>query len=236
MSWLLIGSCIAAVAVGLAVLYVFLVRPWHLSWGATQEEVLARLPGDDLVRQPKCEATHAITIHAPAAQVWPWFVQLGQDRAGFYSYTWLENLFGCHMRNTYRIVPEWQELKPGDGVLFHPRFPRIPAAVVEPSRALVIGGLLDPKTGRPVQRGEAKPDACPATSWAFVLREEGERRTRLVVRLRGRWPKGLRGWLANRLFWEPAHFIMERRMLLTVKRLAEAASEEEAACERLTHL
>jgi hypothetical protein len=236
MSGLLIGSCIAAGVVGLAAFYVFLVRPWHLFWGATQEEVLARLPGDDLVQQPKCEATHAITIHAPAAQVWPWFVQLGQDRAGFYSYTWLENLFGCHMRNTYRIVSAWQELKPGDGVRFHPRFPRLPAAVVEPNHALVVGCLLDSKTGRPVQQGEAKPDACLATSWAFVLREEGGRRTRLVVRLRGRWPKGLRGWLANRLFWEPAHFIMERRMLLTVKRLAEAASEEEAVCERLAHL
>lgn len=157
MSWLLIGSCIAAGVVGLAALYVFLVRPWHLFWGATREEVLARLPGDDLVQQPKGEATHAITIHAPAAQVWPWLVQLGQDRAGFYSYTWLENLFGCHMRNTYRIVPAWQELRPGDGVLFHPRFPRLPAAVVEPNHALVVGGFSTPTPGGLSSGGRPNP-------------------------------------------------------------------------------
>jgi hypothetical protein len=98
-----------------------------------------------------------------------------------------------------------------------------------------IGGLLDPKTGRPVRQGEANPEACLAMSWAFVLREQGEGRTRLIVRWRGRWPKGLRGWLANRLFWEPAHFIMGGKMLLTIKRLAEEASADEAARERLVH-
>src|SRR5262245_61191325 len=106
LTWPLAVSLLAAGTAGLAAAYVFLVRPWHLRWGATAEEVTETLPGDDLVADPKTQATHAVTIDAPPEAVWPWLVQIGQDRAGFYSYTWLEDLFGCRMRNTYRVVPE----------------------------------------------------------------------------------------------------------------------------------
>ena len=84
--------------------YVFLIRPWHLKWGATEEELKMPLPGDELVKHPKLNATHAITINAPVAEVWPWLVQVGQKRGGFYSYTWLENLVGCEMSNADQIV------------------------------------------------------------------------------------------------------------------------------------
>lgn len=213
-------AIVCGVVAAIGVTYACVLRPWHLRWGATDAEVRASLPGDEVVLSPKSEATHAITINAPTACVWPWLVQLGQDRAGFYSYTFLENLFGCRMRNTYRIVPEWRHLAAGDGVLFHPSMPRVPVAVLEPEQALVIGGPLDSRTGLPADSTGSPSDA--ATGWAFVLREAGAARTRLIVRLRGRWPDGLVGWLMNRLFWEPAHFVMERKMLLTIKRLAEA--------------
>lgn len=224
-AWLIVSLLIAAGA-ALVAAYAFLLRPWHSRWGATDAEACGPLPGDHLVPDPKLEATHAVTVNAPPEHVWPWLVQLGQDRAGFYSYTWLENLFGCHMRNTYHVVPEWQHLKVGDGVLFHPKLPRVPVAVLDPNHALVIGGQLDPETGLPAAVG-ADPANRGATGWAFVLRPEPEGRTRLIVRLRGRWPDGLLGWLANRLFWEPAHFVMERRMLRTVKRLAETSAARE---------
>jgi hypothetical protein len=221
-------ASVLTVLLGVAALYIWLIRPWHLRWGTTEDEVAETLPGDDLVDRCKSLATHAISIRATSAEIWPWLLQLGQDRAGFYSYTWLENIFCCHMTNTYVIIPEWQHLKVGDGVRFHPRFPCVPVAVLEPNRALVIAGTLEAKTGQPILEGSVDHDTCLSTSWAFVLHEQGERHTRLIARLRGRFPRGLSVWLANRLFWEPAHFIMERKMLLTIKRLAEASQISDA--------
>src|SRR5215831_18016805 len=92
--------------VAVAVAYVFLVKPWHTRWGANDAEVTGSLPGDDLVSKPKILATHAITIQGSAAEVWPWLVQIGQGRAGFYSYEWIENLMGLNVTNADRILPE----------------------------------------------------------------------------------------------------------------------------------
>ena len=93
----LLGAALGAA--GALAAYVFLVRPWHLKWGATDEETKMILPGDELFEHPQLNATHAITINAPVKKVWPWLVQIGQNRGGFYSYTWLENLVGCDMHN-----------------------------------------------------------------------------------------------------------------------------------------
>src|SRR5262245_2575048 len=112
------------------VTYVVLVRPWHMSWGTTKEERRGSLPGDDLVPQPISQATHAITICAPAAEVWPWLVQMGQGRGGFYSYDWLENLFGCNIQNAGQIIPQWQDLKVGAGVRLHPKSPPLSVALL----------------------------------------------------------------------------------------------------------
>lgn len=90
---------------GLAGLYAFVIRPWHLPWGATDAEVEMTLPCDELVEHPKLNATHAITIDAPASGIWPWLVQMGQTRGGFYSYAWLENAVGCRMHNADRFIP-----------------------------------------------------------------------------------------------------------------------------------
>lgn len=77
--------------------YIFLMRPWHLRWGATTDEVSTPLPGDELVQNTRLNATHAIIINAPASTIWSWLVQIGENRGGFYSYSWLENLVGCHI-------------------------------------------------------------------------------------------------------------------------------------------
>jgi len=185
--------------------YAFLIRPWHLRWGATDEELNMPLPGDEFVEDPQLDATHAITIHASAADVWPWLVQMGQNRGGFYSYTWLENLVGCDMHNANRIVPEWQNLRVGDAVWLHPKAPPLRVLAIEPGHAIVL-------------------EKC----WTFVLRPIDGNTTRLIIRGRGEFNPDLKNSLLNFFLWrgifEPAHFIMERKMLLGVKQRAEATA------------
>jgi hypothetical protein len=191
-----IGSAAALAA------YPLFIRPWHLKWGATEEELKMSLPGDELVEHPKLNATHAITINAPVEDVWPWLVQVGQKRGGFYSYTWLENLVGCDMRNADQIVPEWQELRVGDEVWLHPEAPPLRVLMVEPERVIVL-------------------EKC----WTFFLRPIDENRTRLIIRGRGEFNPDLKNSILNFILWrgifEPAHFIMERRMMLGIKERAE---------------
>ena len=108
-------------AAGLGVEYVRRVEPWLRHWGATEAESSATLPVDELVEPDARSITRAITVRAPVDDVWPWLVQIGQDRAGFYSYTWLENLVGAGMRNARSVHPEWQARRTGDTVSAHER-------------------------------------------------------------------------------------------------------------------
>jgi hypothetical protein len=110
----------AAVMGSAAAVYILVVRPRQLSWGATGEEADAALAGDGLIPGPDLVATRVITIHAPADQIWPWIAQLGQGRGGFYSYDVLENLIGCDIRSADRVVAEWQDVKVGDEVRLAP--------------------------------------------------------------------------------------------------------------------
>ena len=113
-------AALPAALVTAAGTYWFVLRPWHLVWGATASEVESVWPGDHLIPHPMGECTHAITINRPAAAVWPWLAQIGQGRGGFYSYAWLENLLGCRMENADRIMPEHQQLRVGDPILDAP--------------------------------------------------------------------------------------------------------------------
>jgi hypothetical protein len=94
--------------------YLSILHPWLVTWGATVDEQQMALSGD--AAAPSTYVTRAITIHAPPSAVWPWIVQIGQDRAGFYSNTWLENLFGSDIHNANTIHPEWQQRAIGDRV------------------------------------------------------------------------------------------------------------------------
>jgi hypothetical protein len=185
-----------ALASGLIGAYFAVGRPLLLHWGATCQELRTPLPGDDLVADPAVQSTRAVTVEAPPEAVWPWLAQLGQDRAGFYSYEWLENLAGCEMHNADAVHPEWQRREPGETVYLHP-LRGLPVARFEPGRVLAVEG------------------------WgAFVLEPHGPDCTRLIAR--GRVPRGI-GAVTNALLLEIPHFVMERKMLLGIKERAEQA-------------
>lgn len=214
----LVGAAIGAPLLALA--YARWVRPWHLQWGLPSGEGPLALPGDSLVQSPKVEATHAIEIQATPDRIWPWLVQMGQGRGGFYSYTWLENLVGCAMKNADEVVPEWQNLNVGDPVWLHPGAAPMEVKVLERNRTLVFytgaGAFAD--FG---DRFASHSDPQFASSWAFVLQPLDGDSTRLVVRNRSTYGPGLQNELTVRCLLEPAHFLMERKLLKTLKSLVE---------------
>jgi hypothetical protein len=176
--------------------YLVVFRPWSRRWGATRDEIGRVLPGDEVVAHPGVEMTRAVTIDAPVDAVWPWLAQIGQDRAAFYSYDWLENLAGCRLRNADRIHPEWQHREIGETVLLHP-VAGIKLARFEPNSSYAFEG-----------------------GWYFALTSMPGGRTRLLAR--SRVPRGLPS-LGYAVFVELPHFIMERKMLLGIKQRAAGA-------------
>ena len=203
-------AALIAVVLGL-IGYSRFVGPWHRGWGATDEEVARPMPQDERVACPTAVSTRAITIDAPAERVWPWLAQMGdKPRAGYYSYTLVEKIQGLEVENAHRIMPEYQSLEVGQAI---DKGGTMVALAVDPARHLVLG----PKT---------PPDWLEST-WAFGLYPEGDGRTRLVTRVRARY--SLAGMLKALpwytwpfwLFIDPGVFVMERKMLLEIKKHAE---------------
>jgi hypothetical protein len=154
-------------------------------------------------------------------------MQIGQDRSGFYSYTSLENLIGCQMPKVERIVPEWPARVQGETVWFatpkhYQGQGKMIAAIVEPARAFA---MVSPGDWQRIQAGGQARDVI----WEFALEPAGPQQTRLIARVRGAPPATAGQRLANWFFWEPAHFVMERKMLLTIKKLAESSAVVTAA-------
>jgi hypothetical protein len=196
---LLIAACVA---------FKPLCRRWYSRWGCTEAELSQALPGDEFVPHSCGGYTQAIGISTPAEALWPWLVQIGQGRGGFYSYELLENLVGCDIHNKNYIVPELQSIKVGDNIMMHPRAPAIPVAIVEPAKALVYGGSQDKDT---------------ANIWIFYIAEKDG-----FSRLISRWAFQYKPVFINRVVYnwlvEPIAAVMQRKMLLTIKKLAEAYS------------
>ena len=196
----------------LFLIYVTMVvalRPWNMEWGTTSAERAMTLPGDEFVPVANYRIDHAITIDAPREAVWPWLIQIGQDRGGFYSYTKLENAVGAQITNANSIVREWQTRRVGELVPTVPEnylggiFGRLGCKVLQviPGQALVLEG------------------------WgAFVLVPINTNQTRMIVRTRAEAHPTLSGVATapfRVLVYEPAHLIMERGMLRGIKRRAE---------------
>ena len=143
-----------------------LTRSHYRYWGATQEEQQRILPGDERVPNPSVLTTMAITIDAPASEVWPWVAQLGQERGGMYSYELLENIARCKMRNADRIVPEW-EMKVGDQMRMGPQgYPVNQVVALERGHWLLMAGA-DLKTG--IADPLPQPGQTTYINYAWVL-------------------------------------------------------------------
>jgi hypothetical protein len=203
--------------VALGVIYVYLIRPWHLRMGATVDEVGRSLPGDDLVPHPKFVWNQAVTIHAPAAEVWPWLVQIGNRRAGWYSWDVLHRLLGIagsvddDRRSADRIIPELQNLEIGDEIRMMPEGTGMPGYTVvsiEPERALVtrIEDELNP------------------VSWVWVLEPIDPQTTRLIARFRQDWEPKLMNALMFGIADELGSLVMQPKTLAGIKQRAEAAA------------
>jgi hypothetical protein len=200
--------------------YIFFVRPWQRRWGATDDEIQRTLPGDELVPHPEVELTRAVTMRAKPTDIWPWLVQIGQGRGGYYSYDWIENLAGLKMKNAKGINPEWQHLEVGDIIPAEPGGKGFKVLALEPAHALVIGSI------KVVDEGvfEGFKQMFPAFTWALVLEAIDSEHTRLISRLRGQNEPSQSAKLSNRLagfIFEPAEFLMTRKMLLGIKQRAE---------------
>ncbi|MGX6607375.1 SRPBCC family protein [Micromonosporaceae bacterium Da 78-11] len=190
-------------------------RRRQLHWGAADVEVMQTMTGDDLVSDPDLTSTRAITIHAGPDDVWPWIVQLGQGRGGFYSYDTLENLVGCDIHSANAINPDWQRLEVGDTVRLAPELALTVAVTEAPCTLVLRGGVL--------------PGALIAPydfTWTFHLAAVSTTTTRLVVRERYAYRKW---WVP--LIIEPVtvlSFLMSQRMLRGIRDRAEHSPSHQA--------
>ena len=202
-SGVLIGLGIAAAVI---LTYLTVVGPWQRRWGATAEEAIRSLPGDELLRPGGPSTTRAITIEAPPEAVFPWLLQIGYGRGGWYSYDWIDN---DGRPSVARIDPELQRLRVGDRIEMVPGMGPV-VREIEPGRHIVSAGEAD--------------------SWCLFVAPTADGTTRLISRWRQDWPKKLSTyvWIA---LSDPGAFVMEQRMLRTIRNLAERAASEATAAD-----
>jgi hypothetical protein len=207
----------AALAATGGIAYISRVRPWYHRWGATDDEIARAMPLDERIRDPSICTTMAITINAPAADIWPWLAQIGDPpRAGYYSYTWIERLVGMHVRNADYILPECQAIEVGQVL---DKNGTMVVQAIDPGRSLVLG---PPDSAGPLR--------C---TWAFALYPIDAQSTRLVTRVRVLWSQREIMKQTPPYLWpmwlmiDPGAFIMERKMLREIKKRAERARRRE---------
>jgi uncharacterized protein YndB with AHSA1/START domain len=209
-----------ALACAVPLLYSMWLRPRVLTWGATPGEVADVYPGDELIPDAHGSATMATTLRAPPETVWRWLVQMGGDRAGWYSWDGLDN---NGMPSAESIVPQWQHLETGQ------RLSRASApghasgwftvAAVEPNRTLVLRSSYGLFSGLQFDpRSLPWPRAWVDGVWSLHLRRTADGQTRLVARSRSRSsPRAVARPLAL-LVGEPTHFVMQTRQFRNLAR------------------
>jgi hypothetical protein len=205
----LVGA--AGIAVMIYASGAVLLWPFHRAWGSLSGEHAMAFPGDRTDRNRALELQHAVTVDAPPQEVWQWLVQLGQDRAGFYSYDWLERAFGVQIQNVTEIRPEWQTRRAGD--------------LVHATQRNYLGGVFGEEPGWKVN--EVVPGRAMVLQYwgAFVLEPTDDGKTRFIIRTNV-GDRRIPAWAAviDMVAFEMPHFIMERRMMLRIKALSEAGA------------
>ncbi len=199
-------TVIAAAALALlAAAYQRLVRARVVNWGATPDEVAARIPGDELLEDAEVVATRAITVDAPPEAVWPWLVQMGVGRGGAYTYDWIERLFGLDMRSADRIIPELQDLREGDVLPMRPNDPGMRIEILDPNRAM------------------SSRSQDGTWVWSFALVPDNGS-TRLISRNRARVSGATQR--VGMAAMEVASLVMERKMLYGIKQRAQRQAQQ----------
>lgn len=193
-------------AIGAGAAFIGCYRPWHQRWGATDAELAATLPGDELLHTADFHPTRAISIAAPPEDVWPWIVQIGYGRAGFYAYDLLDNL-GKH--SAERVIPELQEPQIGDWIPMSP--------TVNDMTAFRVVAF---------EPGEWMLWSKPDSTWCWSVRPTGDGGTRLVSRIRVKYAWRSPMIPVSLFLMEIGDFFMNRRELLGIKRRAEALAAD----------
>ena len=193
-------SVIAVVIVGLVGIYALVIRPWQVRWGATDDEVQRAMRGDDLVQKPNFVATRAITINARPEEIWPWLIQIGSRRAGWYSHDLLDN---AGIPSSEELLPEFQHIAIDDFIPFTP----------------------DQKNGMWVKEFDPLGwilwwDKKEQSTWLWWLEPLDAEHTRLIARMRVRyvWTPP---WLFYYLLFDAGDIVMMSKCLLGIKRRAE---------------
>jgi hypothetical protein len=191
---------IAGIFSGLILIYVIVLRPLKLKWGATAEEVLMPLPGDDIVENPDFEATRGITIDASPQNIWKWIIQIGSKRAGWYSIDWIDN---SRIKSSDKILPQFQKIEKGQFIPFTP----------------------DQKNGMWVKDFNENDfilwvDNDGKSTWLWKLIPDNSGKTRLLTRLNTKYKwKGI--WIIYYLLFDLGDIIMMKKCLKGIKQRAE---------------
>jgi len=229
MLWIVLGTIVVLLVLGLVVVPAAL-KPWQARWGATDAEVIAALPGDELVTDPQSVSTRAITIDAPAETVYQLVAQTGYKRAGWYGWDWFYNMTGSgdfvDGHYSTRIVPELQGIKVGDKIFINPAVGYV-VARTEPAKAFVLlaRGDTTKKTG-----GDIAPDAPFAAadrpaeyindSWAWIIQPADGGKTRLILRMRNDERGGTA--IMSSLPLDFGSFLFASKTMVGIKNTAEA--------------
>lgn len=191
---------ITIIFTGLILTYLFIIRPWHLKWGATKEEQTLDLPGDNNVQRPDFNATRGITINSTPELIWKWIIQIGSRRAGWYSIDWMDN---AGIKSSEKILPEFQKIEVGQFIPFTP----------DQQNGMWVNDFKEHEYILWVDKeGRA--------TWLWYLYPIDEKQSRLLTKLRTKYVwKGF--WIIYYLLYDFGDIVMMSKCMKGIKERAE---------------